>query len=326
MRTAVICLLLFPAVLAEDWDLSKPIPSLRAKRMRKAAKALWVEAKPTCDLIAALDQSPKKDRYGRPIEKKQPDVKPEDIDPQAVAAAVEKLELAALKYERALKQEWNPRANQRLCNVITAWFLAQPHLPKIPQPKDEKEKKKQESAVKKERTKHLGAARKRLMEYGSARRYQKLYHRCPRCEGRKDIRNPLDRRVTACKACRRTGLQVDRKGVVNARWMFNSPFFRADSRRQLEVNRKLRMAKYDTRRLAPFVKSVRITGKPEYHGTWVRITTLEKTHTDPAGKKIDKTDASYVLYRIGKLWYIYHHGYDKQLVDVPEEDAPAKEG
>jgi len=326
VRTAVICLLLLPVVFAQDWDLSKPIPSLRAKRMRKEADKLWAEAKPTCDLIAALDQSGKKDRRGRRTAEKQPEVKPGDIDPQAVADAVEKLELAALRYERSLKQEWNNTANLSLCNVITAWFLAQPHLPKPPPPADEKERKKQESAARKERTKNMGAARKRLMEYGAARRYQKLYHRCPRCEGRKDLRNPLDKRVIPCKLCRRTGLQVDRKGVVNARWMFNSPFYRADARRQLEVNRKLRLAKYDTKRLAPFVRSVRIVGKPEYHGTWIHIMAQEKVHTDPAGKRIEKTDASYVLYRIGKLWYLYHRRYDKQLVEVPEEEAAPKEG
>ncbi len=326
MRTAIICLLLLPPVFSQDWDLSNPTRSPRAKRMRKDADKLWAEAKPTCDLIFALARAGKKDRRWRRNEEKLPEVKPEDIDPQAVAAAVEKLELAALKYERSLKQEWNNPANVSLCKVISAWYLAQPHLPKLPPPADEKERKKRESDARKERIKNMGAARKRLMEYGAARRYRKLYHRCPRCEGRKDMRNPLDKRVIPCKLCRRTGLQVDRKGVVNARWMFNSPFFRADARRQLEVNRKLRLAKYDTKRLAPFVRSVRITGKPDFHGNWIRITALEKVHSDPAGRKIEKTDASYVLYRIGKLWYLYHKRYDKQLVEVPEEEAPAKEG
>lgn len=313
---------------AEDWDLNNPLRSPRAKQLRKEARGLWKLAKPTCDRIAAVDTGEKKKPQRRWGEKKKEEpkevIKPEDIDREAVAVAVEHLELAAVKFERSLNLAWNNKANTTLCTIIKAWFAAQPYLPKPPAPKDEKEKKKAEAKARKARTKQIGGARRLLMEYGAARRYAKLYRRCPRCEGRKDLRNALDKRIYPCPQCRRTGRFVNRKGVYDARWMFTSPFYRADSRRQLELNRKLRLANHDIKRLAPFAKSVSIRGKPDFHGTWIRIKAREQLHWDAAGRKLERTDVKYELWRMGKLWFFYNARYDKQIVEIPEEPDPDK--
>ena len=225
----------------------------------------------------------------------------------------------------SLGQEWNTEANLALCEVIKAWFAAQPLLPKPLPPANEKARKKAELAARKLRSAHMSAARKRLMEYGSARRYQKLYHLCRRCEGRRDLRNPLDRRIIPCSACRRTGRVAHKMGIVRALWIFHSPFYRADARRQRDVNRSMRLATNDPKRLAPFVRSVAVVGKPEFHDTWIRIHAKEKTHTDPLSKKTDRVETTYTLYRIGKLWYLYHERYDKHLVEVPQDEDEAEE-
>ena len=320
--------MLLPTVFAgaENWDLNDPLRSPRAKRLRKEARALWKLARPTCDRIAAVDTGEKKKTQRRWGEKKKEEpkevIKPEDIDREAVAAAVENLEFAALKFERSLKIAWNNKANTTLCTVIKAWFAAQPYLPKPPEYKDDKERKKAESKARTLRTKQIGGARKLSMQYGTARRYVSLYRRCPRCEGRKDLRNALDKRIYPCPLCKRTGRHVNRKGVYDARWMFKSPFYRADSRRQLELNRKLRLAHHDIKRLAPFVKSVSIKGKPEFNGSWIRITAREQRHYDAAGRKLERKDVKYQLWRMGKLWFFYNARYDKQIIDIPEEPDP----
>lgn len=45
---------------------------------------------------------------------------------------------------------------------------------------------------------------------------------------------------------------------------------------------------------------------------------LEKTFNEPGSKKTFKTEKSYLLYRVGKSWYLYSRRSDKKLVEVPE--------
>ncbi|MHC4959019.1 MAG: hypothetical protein ACYTGN_11660 [Planctomycetota bacterium] len=293
----VLCFLV-GAAPAADWDLSKPPQSMTERKNRAKAQALWEQVDPLYQRLRA-------------------DAK-ETVEPEEAAAALETIGNAVSLYEKSLRREWNAEANRILCQAVQAWFKIRSFAKDEP-PADPEARKKYDRRIKSDKKARAKAARKLVMEYGSAQRHEKQIRRCPTCQGRRDLRSPFgDKRP--CQTCARRGVLSDKKGIVKARWMYHSPFYRADARRLLEVNRIMRIAAFDTKRLAPFTRSVSITGI-EDHGDWVRVNTKEKIYRDPASKKNEKVDKSYVVYRVGSTFYIYHYRYDRNHLDIPDAGA-----
>lgn len=282
---------------ADEWDLQNPPHSPTAKRKREKALELWKELEPVFEKVKSK--------------------KVEEIAPEDATTACEKIEKFVMIVERELRREWNADANLALCDAVRTWYALRPRLPEVQLPTDEKERKKAEALVAKEHREQLKSARKLIMDYGSRRRHDKLLNRCPTCEGRLDIRNAFGDKHP-CPTCKRKGRLVDREGVVEARWLVHSPLYRADTRRQVEVNRILRLAGHDFKRLAPFVRSVAIDGDIEDHGVWIRVRTKEKIYPEPESKRTERVKRTYTLYRVGKVWYFYHFRYDSGLVEIPE--------
>jgi len=300
MRLLAILLLplLFPGSARADdaLDPDGSASSPRAKRIRGEALEKWKAAGPAWELAKA----------GKPV--------PGGDAREAVGLIEEAVEL----YERSLALEWDGDANRQLAEAIRAYFKLRKHVPEE-KPQGEEERKKAEKAADRAHKERVREARRFVLDYGRARRYSSLFDRCPQCGGRKEISSAFgDKRM--CPTCKGAGLLVDREGIVEARWSFFSPLYRADLRNEREVTRAYRIGQHRPEQLAPFVKSVRIRGDVEDHGTWVRITTREKTHTDARGRRTDKVETTYVIYRVGKQWYLYHPRYDRELIDVPEPE------
>ena len=116
----------------------------------------------------------------------------------------------------------------------------------------------------------------------------------------------------------RKGHLANRKGIVHAKWAFRRPLQRADVRQRSNMNRMLRSAAFDARRLAPYIGRIRIKGKPEFHDTWIRVLVEEESKLDPTSKKYDKKKKYYTLYRAGRTWFLYTRRHDRELIDIPD--------
>lgn len=300
LRSLSLVLLLTAVAAAEDWDLTNPPQTLKGKHDRAKAAEIWQKARPTFELALA----------GKPIAA-------DDL-----AAALENIEEAVLVWEKSLDREWNGEANGTLAEAIKAWYMLRPRR-KLPEPADAEEKARREKAAKKAQKERVRSARKLVMDLCRAQRHEKQLRRCPTCEGRKELRSPLDREGRPCKTCARKGVLPHVKGIVAAHWVYHSPNYRADSRNQLELNRLIKLAPLAPDRLAPFVQSVSITSV-EDHDTWVRVRTKIKTYTEPGSKHTTKAKKTFTLFRVGKVWWLYHHRFDREILTIEEEKEPKK--
>jgi len=284
---------------AGGMDLTNPPQTLKGKKDRGKARAVWMQAKPAYDLANA----------GKPVA------------PDRIVAAVTDIEKAVSIYERTLRREWNADANRELCECVKAWYKLRPLLPK-PQPANDDEKKKLAKQAKRARRAELSAARKMVMEFSAAQRHTKLMRRCPSCEGRKEHRSGFgDRRP--CQTCAKEGFLPDYKGIVKARWAYFSPFYRQNSRKLLQVNRAMQQAAHNPDRLAPFIRSVSIK-KVEEHGTWIRIRALVKTYATVASKRDVKEKRTFTIYRVGRIWWVHDPQVDPDFLMIPVEETPKK--
>ncbi|MHC4931707.1 MAG: hypothetical protein ACYTGV_05900 [Planctomycetota bacterium] len=295
---------------SDSWDLANPPKSSRAAQYRKKAFASWDAARAVYEEVKPKK---KRSRFGKEEEK--PEL---TIDPALVVKAVADIEDAVLNFERSIRLEWNQQANQAEADAVKAWFYLRDLIPPPPEPATEDEREARERAADKVRSARIRELRKFIMEYGRSRRYSSQFQLCDRCQGRKEIRNAFgDRRP--CTRCDKTGFLPIYKGLVNAHWHCHSPLYRANSRRQSTANRVLRSARSDTRRAAPFIKSIAITGDIEDHDVWVRVNTKQKVQLKAKSKRIEKIEKAYILYRVGKVWFLYSPQHDIKVLILPEE-------
>jgi hypothetical protein len=245
------------------------------------------------------------------------------VAPDAAAAAVEAIEDAVATIEKALAIEWNAQANRLEADAVKAWFTLREFVPAPAAPADEDARKKQEAAARKLRRKHLRDARKFVLDYAQARKFEKQFRRCTRCDGRKDLRSPFGDKK-ACEACARSGLLIDDKGILRAAWLFQSPLYRADSRNLVRVHRKLTTAQQRPASLGPFVRTASVDGKIENNDVWVRVHTKEKVYAEPGAKRFDEVEKSYLAYRVGEVWFLYTPRYDGVLIEIKDEPKEDK--
>ncbi|MGH7161976.1 MAG: hypothetical protein ACREID_00725 [Planctomycetota bacterium] len=294
-RALALALLASLAVAEEEAGLERPPSSLRARELREGGLKLWKEAEP-------LWHSARRDQ---------------PVEPAAVAEALAKIEDSVAQLERSLQAEWHAETNAAVAEAARAWHALRAKLPSPPLPDDPKERAKAEEAAARDRRQRAAEARRFVMEYGSARRYESQLERCDRCEGRKLIRSAFGDPPVPCAKCDQLGVRVVPKGLLAARWLPHSPAYRADVRNVVEMDRALRTAKFQTRLLAPFTKSVGIEGDVEDHDSWVRIRAVERIVQVPAAQKPEKAKVTYVLFRVGRVWYLWTRRYDAETVGVP---------
>jgi len=300
----LLALLLLPAglALAGDEGLEKEPRHPRAKELRAEGKRLWAAVQPVAD----------KAKTKQPLEQ------------EAIAAAMRDLESAALSYEKSLEMEWNSEANRQAGDVLRAYFRLKA-LRVASEPADEAAKAQATKDAERDLRERLADTRKFVMDMGSARRYENLFGRCEKCDGRGVIHSPFGDKAE-CAACAKGGMLPKPKGILASRWLVNSPLYRANSTNFTQVDRMLRTAHLKSQPLAPFVKSVAISGDVEDHVDWVRITAKEQTIAEAGAKTVDKTKVVYTLFRVGKVWYVYTPRFDRELIDIPDlPEEPAKE-
>ena len=292
---AILCGLGFAA---DKLGLEQPLSSSPAKRYRQRGLALWESIQPTW----------KKHLEHKPIPAKE------------ATAAVEVLEQVALDLERSLQLEWDTATNRTLADAARGWYAFRKLVPPPAEPTDPKERKKAENARAKERRARLSAARRFVMGLAKARRYENIFKRCPRCDGRKFLRSPFGDRY-ACPLCHQRGVLLDRQDLLRARWLAYSPLFRDDGRNRSRMDRQLHMATDRRESVGPFVKSVVVDGPIEDHDLWVRVHTKEKTFVDPVKRATEKAKGDYLLLRVGKLWYLYTERQDHDLIEIKVSDS-----
>ena len=174
MLRALCTTFLLGAVVAaqgkdDAWNLDSTPLNSRAKQLRKQANGLWKSVKPAWE----------KAKTDKPLE------------PEEVVKAVAVLEDAIFRFERSVELQWHEAANDALANCVRAWFLLYPKLPPPPTPADDKAAEKAKRAAAAVVRKHKSTARNFLMAYAAAQQQRKLYGRCPRCDGRKDLSDPF---------------------------------------------------------------------------------------------------------------------------------------
>lgn len=243
------------------------------------------------------------------------------VDRAAAAAALGRIEEAALHFQRCVEAEWQCDANVKLAEAVRAWHGLRAIAPPPAPPADPKESERLERA----RRDRLADARRLVMETANARRYENLIRRCDRCDGRKELRNAFGDDRVDCPKCRRAGSLLSVKGVLEARWFALSPLARADGRSASDLDMLLKVAGAAPQRLAPFVKSVSIAGDVEDHDTWVRMRVQEKYVEEAGSSRVGRAENVVVLYRVGRLWFLYDARADRDLVEIPAE-APAAPG
>ena len=73
------------------------------------------------------------------------------------------------------------------------------------------------------------------------------------------------------------------------------------------------------------MKSCQVKGAIEDHGLWVRIRVKEKRYEKPGDKSTETVEESFILYSVGKLWYLHGGRIDYVLFEVPEEEETEAE-
>ncbi len=285
-----------PAAAGDAMPLDAPKKSPRAKRMFLEAKQLWESAKP----VAAQARMGKTPVAGA-------DAK----------LAVNNIEKAVLLWERGLRLQWDIDANKSLADATRAYFRLLKLVPKPVAPEDPDEKKKFEKSRKSQLRDQVRDARRRLIAYGKSRKYEVQFHRCDRCSGRKDLHSALGG-SQPCPKCARRGVLVDKKQVIRAKWLIHSPLYREDSNNRAKINGSLQRAIFRPSSVGPFVKSFTVAGTSEKSTHWIRFSAKQALIDSPDTKHAPKTEASYVLFRVGKIWYLYSPRHDRDLFELPE--------
>ncbi len=281
-------------------DLEQPAVSLKAKDLREQAQARWNGVQPLWEQIRTKNTVP----------------------PADAAAAMPALEEAIEIFERSLRVEWNREANRTLGDAIRAWCKLQALLPPPAPPADDAQRKKAEKAA-------LAAdlARKRdirefVMKYAAERRSTSLFRRCPKCDGRGENASPFGER-RECPACT-SGKLLDREGILAARWFRHSPLYRAMPSHEQEVNRLLTGTVPDAKHdgFAPYIRGVAIKDV-EDKGTWALVKAQDQIQPTLTSNKTEKADVTYVLFRVGKVWYLHDGQADRELLDLKEQQGMA---
>jgi len=291
-----LCLgVLLGAALAQDLEPEEDDRSPRAARLRKQARAAWEKVAPVANAV---------ERNKPPL-------------PAEAAVATRQLEEAVTLLERALRVEWDLETNATLARAVRAWYRLRKHLPAPEPPADANAEKKAAREKEKQHRARLKAVRRFVLDYGRARRFGEQFRTCRRCDGRQHVYDAFNKGKRPCPVCDRQGRLPIREGIIRARWHFHSPLYRANSGSSRDVRNALGSAARSPHRLAPFVRSVAIDDI-EDHDLWMRVVVTEKTFTEPGSKKTFETEKTYLLYRVGKTWFLYFRRFDNKLVDIPD--------
>jgi hypothetical protein len=292
MRFPLLLAVFAGAALGEDpTDLEQPLTSAKARQLREQGNAIWQGIQPLSEKLRTK----------------------QEVTPAEAAPALAPLEQAVDLFERSLREEWHGDTNRTLASAVKTYFKLRALAPSPEPPPDDAAKKKAEGEAEKARRERISDLRAFVMEYGRERQAASLFRRCPTCDGRKEMRSPFgDRRD--CTACAKRGILLDREGIVKARWIRWGPLRRADSRHERDLNRLLR-TKAGEDVFGPYVRSVAIK-EVEDHDQWARVKTQEQTHVAYGAQKTEKTDAVYLLYRVGRVWYLYDQRADRELMDL----------
>jgi len=275
-----------PALPAEDeGGLDQPLTSFRAKQLREEGAKHWAASAAAREQLAAKQA----------------------VDPANAAAALDAVELALARLEQALELEWDAAANKVAADAARAWFALRPLAPAPP-----------EREAAKRRARRVADVRRFALEHGAARRFESLFQRCTRCDGRGVMPPAFQGKPPPCPACRQQGRLPVRKGILAARWFSHSPVYRDDASNARTVDRELRVAANDPTQLGPFVKSLAVDGEVEDHDTWARVTVREKLAREP-GEKPEERKTVLTVFRVGDRWYLWERRFDDALVAIPQE-------
>jgi hypothetical protein len=291
MRRPALLLALSLLAHGEEQDLEQPPASAKARQLREEGIALW-------DGVQAVWE---KVRHKK------------DVTQEEAVATVPVVERAVELLEKSLREEWNGETNRALADAARAWYWLQPRLPQV---------EPSESEAKAARSARTREVRDFIMKWGRERRVDSLLRTCTKCQGRKEIVSSFGDRAP-CTACSKRGRLVDRDAVIAARWSRYSPLYRAQSRYEHQVNRLLRSLAPDDSKdaFAPYIVSVSIK-EVEDNGLWVRVKAQDIVQPSANSPKTEKTDATYVLFRVGKVWYVYDKQADRDLLDLAEKLEP----
>jgi len=300
MRQLSLLLALALVAHADEKELEQPPTSLKAKKLREEGKALWDGVQPVWEKV----------RFKKPVTQEE------------AVATVPVLEQVVEILEKSLHEEWNGETNKWLVDASRCWYGLQPSLPPPEPPADEAAKKKAEREAQTERLARIREIRDFIMKWGRERRADSLLRTCPKCQGRKEIRTSFGDRLP-CNACSQRGRLVDREAVIEARWNRYSPLYRMQSRHEQELNRLLRALAPDEQKdaFAPYLTSVSIKDV-EDNGLWARVKAVDIVQASANSPKTEKQDVTYVLFRIGPVWYAYDLQADRELLDLSEQLAP----
>ena len=293
MRRLAILLGLVAAAIAEETkDLDQPPVSPAARRTREQAQALWGKVAPLWEQVKTK----------------------KTVSPADAAAALPVLEQAVEVFEKSLREEWNREANQMACEAVRAWWKLRALVP----PAEDAAQKAEKAAAERKR-----AARDFVMKYAAERRATSLLRTCPSCEGRGEAASPFGEK-RECKACSKRGRLLDRDAIIAARWIRWSPLHRAQARHEQQLNTLLRGSAPDAQRdrFAPYIRSVTIK-EVEDHDTWARVKAQDQIQPTLTSNKTEKADVTYVLLRVGSVWYLYDEQADRELLDLTEESKTA---
>lgn len=287
----------------ESTNLEQPFASSRAKSYIKKAGVAWKQVKPVLELVQAN----------------------KEVEDAKLRETLTRIEEAVLNYERSLQIEWHGKVNDRVVELVKAWFDLRSRIPDPAPPEDPAEREKLEKERDKVRKARVRQARKVLLGARNARRPNKQLVRCHGCDGRGELRSAFGDK-NKCKVCNGVTRHVDREGILEAQFLPYSPIWRADPRNEMRADRALRGAATNPAILAPFIKSSQVKGKIEDHDFWVRIRLREKQYGEPGAKKMETVEGSFVLYRVGKLWYVHGGRIDYELFELPPEPEPEVAG
>lgn len=297
------------AAAADAPGLDAPLKNPTARRLRTKANTLWESANAVYTRAKATDE-------------KIPVPSTEELR-KAQADIVEAIEL----FEKAQVHEWDLSTNALQAQAVRAWADLNANLPPVEPPKDPEKLAKWNAAREKQASRRKRDARRQLGKLLSNRRHSKLFQRCPRCDGRGEIKDrfggqPGQKSTTrTCRTCDGNKLIAHRKRIVNAYWLCYSPNFRSDGRNRSDMNYVLRLGVRGENKLAPYTISTRIAPKFEDHGWWLKVTVEEKIHDEPSDRKGTERVSEYVLMHIGKIWWLHSARFDSGgLLQLPEPE------
>jgi len=303
VRCVALLLALACVAAGEEKDLAQPPASSKARQLREQAQDLWNGVQPVWEKV----------RYKK------------EVSPEEATTTLPVLEQVVDLFERSLEEEWNGEANKQLVDAAKAWYGLLPLIPPPEPPVDEALRKKAEKEARAEQVARIRAVRDFVMKWGRERRADSILRTCTKCDGRKELRSPFGDKAP-CPACGKRGRLVNRDAVIAAHWNRYSPLYRSVGRHEAELNKLLRSLAPDEQRdlFAPYIVSVSIKDV-EDNDTWARVTARDVVQPSSLSPKTEKVDTTYVLFRVGKVWYVYDPESDQPLLDLREKLAPPPE-